>query len=117
MTIHTALLYYREGSGPATFTQGERQVLEYTTDEGTRWSWRSGRVKLADGTILPAVLHFCDTDSGEHYDTLFFGPHGPVFQDDQNLTRKLERTGRDIFPYRYDYDGVIPGDIHEHGGF
>ena len=90
-----------------------RSYVNVETVDGAQWSTRTGTVTLADGSTFPALLTFCDSDSGEHYGTALTLPNGDTTsQGDDDFAAKLGKTKAEIFPYRYKYDGVIDGDHH-----
>jgi len=110
---------YGGETGTVTITQGEKFVI-LREDKGefpATWSTRSGKVKLADGTIHDAVLDFCDSDSGEHYGTGIWTGTGLVWQDDEHFLKALGKTKRDVYPYIYHADTPVPGDIHHQEAF
>ena len=70
-------------------------------------------VKLADGTILDAILDICTADQGEHWGTYFLTDEGIVSQSDEDFLAKLKKTRKEVFPYHYKYRAAIPcEDIH-----
>ena len=102
-------------SKSVTLEQGVPMAHEYVDETGCKWSIRSGKVKLADGTEHDAVIQLCDQDSGEHWGTGVWVagcPRGIVWQDDHDFLTVLGKTTKQVFPYRYKYHGVIANDHH-----
>jgi len=102
------------GRKKATFTRGKKKVYinrERGQCAGT-YSTRSGKVKMADGTIHDAILELCDSDSGEHNGTGIWTDTDLVFQDDPKFLEKLGKTKEQVFPYIYKYDGTMERDHH-----
>ena len=92
------------------------------TDEfGSTYTCRKGTVKFADGTEHKALLDFCESDSNEHYgmSILIADPEG--FEDslesfatqgDDDFLKKVGKTAKQVFPYRYKYEGPPCADHH-----
>jgi len=87
--------------------------------DGVTWARRRGIVRFADGTEHSALLHFCESDSNEHYGTeiLFESPCGSraalVRLDGEPETlRELGKTRAQVFPYKYKYEGPACVDHH-----
>lgn len=80
---------------------------------GGVWADVRGRVRLADGTELPAVLQLCVSDSCEHWGTTVRLPDGSwADQQDDDFLARLGRTKEQVFPYAYTYDRIP--DAHDH---
>ena len=71
------------------------------------WSCRTAEFKLADGTLMTGFVDLCDQDGCEHYGTAFYLPWSNtiVEQDDKFLALKMRKVQKDIFPYKYRYNG------------
>mgnify|MGYP003145898410 FL=1 len=90
-------------------------------DPETVFVSRKGTVRFADGTEHRAILDFCETDSNEHYgmSILIADPEGfPDSQDsfadqgDDDFLEKIGKTSKQVFPYRYKYEGPPCRDHH-----
>ena len=117
----------------------DRQVLdrEEGDDPWEVWTRRKGTVQFADGTKVKALLEFCESDSNEHYGTAIIKFAVPkkardlfdkLLDDDgtgwgmevidlgaDDCLKRLGKTKRQVFPYRYKYEGT-PCDDHHIGG-
>lgn len=58
-------------------------------------------VRLADGTVVPAVLLIDELSSGEHCGTYVLLEDGIAYQGSEDFLTKLNRTQEQVFPYRY----------------
>lgn len=86
-----------------------------TTVDGSTWTTRTGLVRIADGTLYPALLHFCESDSNEHYGTELLKDGEFVDLNDPDKPDFLERLGKtkeELYPYHYKYNGPPCWDHH-----
>ena len=69
---------------------------------------------FADGTEHKGIVEICEDDHGEHYSSLIFtDKDGIVSQDDEDFLSKMGKTKEEVFPYKYNYRGVLKGeDFH-----
>lgn len=106
-------LVFKRGGKQHLFTAGGKKRLPL----GDGMVMVNGQVKLADGTLCYAVLEISEEDSGEHYGTGIMLPHdlGITFQNDPDFLKKLGRTKKDVYPYKYRYDGTVHCDDHHVG--
>lgn len=95
---------------PQVITSGGIDPNDERLEDG--FCYVSGRVQLAGGTVLPAVINLNVHDSGEHYGTLV-AIKGKLFDlHDKKIEHRLDELGIKIYPYKYNYDPHIPNDHH-----
>ena len=106
---------YDPDKPPVTFLRTDRDKV-FTFEEGGQypatWSFRAGKVRLADGSEHNAVLQFCDSDSGEHYGTAIWVEDGLAWQDEDDFLPRLGKTKEEVYPYSYKYAGTMERDHH-----
>lgn len=105
-TVHAKL----KGEKPAIITGGYIDRNDERLEDG--FCYVSGRVQLASGKVLPAVLDLCIRDGGEHYGTLVVIKQKLFDLHDEKLLKRLGELGIKVFPYKYNYDPEIPADVH-----
>lgn len=95
---------------PRVITSGSIGPNDERLDDG--FCHVSGRVQLAGGTVLPAIIDLNVHDSGEHWGT-FVVIKGKLFDlHDKKIEHRLDELGIKIYPYKYNYDPHIPNDHH-----
>jgi hypothetical protein len=105
-----------------TFTAGGGKRFMLNTEwEGTfgpvGFVYVNGTLRLADGTLVYAVLGISEPDSCEHSDTGVFAPGGKfVWQGDDDFCSALGKTKDEVFPYKYRYDAELNASSDHHVG-
>jgi hypothetical protein len=69
-----------------------------------------GVVKVADGTLYPALLDIDCSSSGEHWGTVFFTPKGIYYDADDNP--EVQQVTSGFVPYQYWYTPYMQCDCH-----
>lgn len=71
----------------------------------------TGKIKIADGTIYPAILGVSTTDQGELFEAYFY-VDGKWLHQDEELPKKLGKTKKEVLPYMYHLNVKVQGDLH-----
>jgi len=86
--------------------KSDRNIVATTSRDGALWSIRTGTVLFNNGELYRGVLNFCDSDSGEHYDTKVW--HNDKLSD----VHDIGLSDDEVFPYKYKADIPVAGDCH-----
>lgn len=70
----------------------------------------TGCIKIADGTVYPAILGISSDDSGELFEAYFFVNKVWVSQMDQSFLKKIHKKNSDVAPYKYHLNVKVEGD-------
>jgi hypothetical protein len=91
-------------------------------DEQSVYTGRKGVLRCADGTEFKCLLFFCETDSNEHNGTGVLVAEDPecfaddatsiVWQGEPGFCERLGKTKKQVFPYKYKYEGPRCDDHH-----
>ncbi len=72
----------------------------------------TGNIKIADGTIYPALLGISSNDSGELFESYFFIRNKLISQHGKNFMKLIGKKKEEVFPYKYHLNVGVEGDNH-----
>lgn len=73
-------------------------------------------VKFADGTLAYGVIELDESSSGENHGVGIFMLDGDfLFQGETGFLKKLHKTKKEVFPYKYRYDTPVECSDHHVG--
>lgn len=72
----------------------------------------TGKIRVHDGNVYPAILGISSDDAGEMFEAYFFINGEWVSQMDKLLLKKIGKKKTQVFPYTYHLNVKVEGDTH-----
>jgi len=79
----------------------ELKLKKKTIAKNSGYYLISGKIKIADGTIYPAILGISSDDSGELFEAYFLLNDLLISQGDKSFLKEIKKKKNHIFPYKY----------------
>ena len=104
--IKKGRIYYRDNKNRIC----EFKLKEFIITENSGYFLISGKVRIKDGTVYPAILGISSNDCGELFEAYFYINGKWVPQEDKNFLKLLKRKKKEVFPYKYHLNVKVEGD-------
>lgn len=72
----------------------------------------TGKIRIHDGSVYPAILGISSDDVGEMFEAYFFINGEWISQMDKQLLKKIDKKKTQVFPYTYQLNVKVEGDKH-----